>query len=150
MGRSAAVVTLVLLLTGCVGVPELSQLPDSWNRTGHDIPSDATVLHVEVDRTEATTWSPSVPCSNPIDCISWDVWFRYEARVLGVVQGSWSGDPHARFAHLQHSDAGISGRRDVYVVLQPASEDFAGKVGVSYIAKKILLRNGHAVPANDG
>jgi hypothetical protein len=100
-------------------------------------PPDAIVLRVSVLKVEFTDWHPA--CQDQENCIPMSFWHRYRAEVREVVSGSWSG-AEVEFSHLQHAEYIRRVTRDCYVVLRPASTGLQSRLGVEFVADKILSR----------
>jgi hypothetical protein len=130
--RKTVALLIVLLTVACSGVSPVSDAPT------YSPPFGATILRVEVVSVEFTDWAPGCD-SNDDGCVPTHFWYRYTARVQGVVSGSWSG-PEVQFGHLQHAEYIPAVTKDCYVVLVPASTDLSSKIGASLIADRILSR----------
>ena len=91
------VILFISLFNACGSVPA------EFNTT---IGNEKTILRVKVKSVEFTNYYPSEACSEitepDMDCIVWDYWYRYEAKVKEVIQGEYS-NKYIEFALLQHA-----------------------------------------------
>lgn len=78
-------------------------------------------------------------CGQVDDCVPFHFWWRYRGRVKEVVSGSWE-QSEIEFAHLQHAQYINKVTKDCYVVLVPAGDEIRSKVGVPFVADRILSR----------
>ncbi|KQZ34147.1 hypothetical protein ASD58_29105 [Duganella sp. Root1480D1] len=119
-----------MLGCGGVSVRSLSAAPNN-------LPTDAVVLRVEVLENVFTDFRPKPDCPEGQQCIEFYGWAKYRARVREVISGDW--DPvEVTFARLEHGSYVDKVTRDCYVILHPASPDFQSKLGVPFIAEKLL------------
>ena len=96
------------------------------------------MLRVEVLEVEFTDLHPG--CGEVKDCIPFDFWYRYRARVKEVISGDWRKS-EIEFTHLQHAEYISKLTRDCYVVLEPAGDELRSKVGVPFVAYELLFRS---------
>jgi hypothetical protein len=101
-------------------------------------PTGSIVLRVEVTSVEFTDWSPNC-FGKSANCVPVHFWYKYRARVKRVVLGSWT-ESQVAFTHLQHAEYIPEVTRDCYIVLTPSSPDISSKIGVSFVADRILSR----------
>jgi len=71
--------------------------PVEFNTT---IGKEKTVLRVIVKSVEVTDHYPENACTE--DCIVWNFWFRYKAKVKNVIRGEYT-DRYITFVNLQHA-----------------------------------------------
>jgi hypothetical protein len=133
MRRFALLIALVIGLSACSGARTretfLAEAP-------YDVPSGSIVLRVQVLSVEFTGWYAACPDE---DCIPFHFWTKYRARVKDVISGEWSKS-EVLFTHLQHAQYIDEVTKDCYVVILPADADLMEKVGVSYVADRMLSR----------
>ena len=137
MIRLSLLTLLAGALLGCAAVSPSSQVTHGVT---FELPEGAIVLRVQVVSVEYTDLFPGCG-ETPVgsDCIPFYVWYRYKARVKQAVIGEWS-QPTVEFTHLQHALFIDEVTRDCYVVLRPAQGDVLTKVGVPFVADKLLSR----------
>lgn len=122
----------LLLLMGCAQPNALRQeVPADAYR----IPADAIVLRVKVLDVEYTDFYPD--CGP--DCVPFSFFYKYRASVKKVVSGNWS-QPEVGFTYLQHAEFIGEVTDDCYVVLRPAGQNLRSKIGVPFVADKLLSR----------
>jgi hypothetical protein len=132
MMRFFASITLCLILLGCGDVPvrSPSAVPSNW-------PAGAVVLRVEVVENIFTGFSPAIDCPEGMRCLQFYGWAKYRARVKEVVFGDWN-QSEVTFARLEHGSYVDEVTRDCYVILHSASADIQSKIGVPFVAEKLL------------
>jgi hypothetical protein len=96
--------------------------------------SRAIALRVEVLEVEFTDLSPG--CGSD-ECIPFDFWYKYRAKVKEVISGDWN-QPEVAFTNLQHAEFIDKVTRDCYVVLRPAGKELQFKIGVPFAAERLL------------
>jgi hypothetical protein len=119
-----------MLGCGAVHVRSPSAVPN-------DLPAGALVLRVEVIESTFTGFSPVSDCPEGKQCLEFYGWKRYRARVNEVISGDWI-EGEVTFARLEHASYIDKVTRDCYVILHPASPDIQSKIGVPFVAKKLL------------
>lgn len=135
MRKSFALIVLLTMLLGCAS----SSPVQGASRADHySPPPGSVVLRVEVLEVEFTDLYPE--CDEVKDCIPFDFWYKYRARVREVISGDWR-QAEIDFTHLQHAEYIKKLTRDCYVVLEPAGDELRSKVGVSFVADKLLFRS---------
>lgn len=92
-------------------------------------------MRVEVVEVEFTDLY--LGCGDEKDCIPFDFWYKYRARVKEVLSGDWQ-QSEVKFTHLQHAEYIDKVTRDLYIVLEPASEEMQAKIGVPFVADRLL------------
>lgn len=127
----AASLCVFLALAGCAQSRALQQGVAS----GYQIPADAIVLRVKVLEVEYTDFYPD--CGP--DCVPFSFWYKYRASVSKVISGDWT-QPEVEFTYLQHAEFIDEVTDDCYVVLRPAGRNLQSKIGVPFVADKLLSR----------
>ena len=125
---------LFLLAAGCAGPSALQQAEVA---PPYSPPAGSIVLRVKVLNVEFTDWT--LPCEDAEGCIPSHFWYRYRARVKEVISGNWT-EREVEFTHLQHAEYISRVTKDCYVALLPASSDLSAKLGVPFVADKIIAR----------
>ena len=133
MNRFMPLVAIFLGLAACTPTSPRQVTPQSAAGGVRERP---VILRVEVLGVKGTDWYPE--CEEE-DCIPFQFWFKYRARVKEVIDGAWSGS-EVEFTHLQHGEYVRDVTKDCYVVLRPAGTDLREKIRVPYIADRILSR----------
>jgi len=100
---------LILLLTACASTPEPTELITT-------IGDETTTLKVTVKSIKFTDLYPSDPCITSGDCIPWGHWYRYKAKVTGVIQGEYS-HKDISFVVLQSHYVAVKGTKNWYIRL---------------------------------
>jgi hypothetical protein len=103
----------------------------------YSLPGGSIVLRVEVIDVEFTDFYPG--CGDVQDCVPFDFWHKYRARVKSVISGDWP-HPEVEFTYLQHAKYINKVTRDCYVVLEPAPDELRSKLKVPFVADKLLSR----------
>lgn len=124
------------LLAAVVGCADPSAVRSASDVYFYAPPAGAIVLRIEVSKVEFTDLHPG--CADPDECIPVSFWFKYHARVREVILGKWERQD-VEFANLQHAFYVDKVTRDCYVVLQPAGDELQSKVGVQFVADKLLF-----------
>ena len=91
------------------------------------------LLKVRVNEVAYTDYYPAYDCPAGSECIVFNTWFRYRARVLEVVRGDYS-QRTVTFARLQHAHY-TRRPRNWYVLLVPCGQSVRDAVGVEYCVK---------------
>lgn len=125
---------LIFFLTASCSEPSLVR-----NKQAYTPPAGSIVLRVQVTNVEFTEWSPNCTNNDNDGCVPHSYWHKYHARVKEVVAGSWAGS-EVEFTYLQHAKYLPEVTNDCYVILHPASHDISTRIGVPYVADKILSR----------
>jgi hypothetical protein len=126
-----AFLCVFLALAGCAQSNALQQGVAS----GYQIPADAIVLRVKVLKVEYTDVYPD--CGP--DCVPFSFWYKYRASVSKVISGDWA-QPEIEFTYLQHAEFIGEVTGDCYVVLRPAGQNLQSRIGVPFVADKLLSR----------
>ena len=129
----------MLLLAGILAfLPGCASGPTELVRKNYIVPPGSTVLRIEVLDVQFTDFYPG--CGESESCLPFYFWWKYRARVKEVLAGTWS-QANVEFAHLQHAQYISKVTKDCYVVMQPAAEDIERKVGVPFVAIRLLSRS---------
>jgi len=102
----------------------------------YEAPLGSIVLRIEVLEVEFTDFYPG--CGDDHNCVPFDFWYRYRARVREVISGEWK-NREVQFTNLQHSEYIKRITRDCYVVLEPAPRELQSAVGVPFVADNLLF-----------
>ncbi len=131
-----ATLALISILLVCSGPPAraTSAEPES-------LPPGAVVLRVEVLDNVATGLVPAHACPEGMQCIQMNPWAKYRARVKEVISGDWH-EAEVTFARLEHAPFIPEATRDCYVILRPASPQIHSRIGVPFVAQKLLTSFG--------
>ena len=133
MGKAFVLVCTFAILLGCASAP---RGPDA---SGYTLPSDAIVLRIEVLDVQFTNMYPDPGCAETEMCVPFSFWWKYRARIKEVVSGAWS-QPVVEFTHIQHGQYISMVTRDCFVILRPAEEEIRTKLGVPFVADRLLSR----------
>jgi hypothetical protein len=136
MRKILTLICLFSLMLGCASARRSLEV-DNYN-----LPPGSIVLRVEVIDVQFTDLYPN--CDEGENCMPFYFWWKYRARIKEVISGTWS-QPMVEFTHLQHAEYIRKVTKDCYVVLRPAGEELRSKVGVPFVADRLLSRffNGH-------
>ena len=134
MKRFLALFTFLAALLGCASpAVEESSYVDRYSP-----PSGSIVLRIEVIDVEFTDFYPG--CGDVKNCVPFDFWHKYRARVRSVISGDWP-HPEIEFTYLQHAKYINKVTRDCYVVLEPAPDELRSKLKVPFVADRLLSRS---------
>lgn len=137
MIRILRILFVVSTIVGCSG-RGASSIDEVFQK--HELPEDAIVLRVQVVDVEFTDLSAGCgKVKGGMDCIPFYFWYRYKAKVKEALIGDWA-KPTVEFTYLQHAQFIDDVTRDCFVVLRPAKGNLLTKVGVPFVADKLLSR----------
>jgi hypothetical protein len=132
MKRVIGLFLLPVLLANCASS---ATVEGGLTAEAYSPPQGSVVLRVEVRGVEFTDLYPG--CGDEKDCIPFVFWHKYRARLKEVLSGDWQ-QTEVEFTHLQHAAYIDKVTQDLYVVLEPASEEMRSKIGVPFVADRLL------------